>query len=242
MEVGLPDGSENIDMLSSLDQVKNFIDAVCMLRDPLILHLRAHKPPPTCIISDSNHYWTRDVAEEFKIPRLLFNGFGCFSLLCIHKVREHKIEEKIVDENEPFVVPGLQTMVEITKAQMPGNFSMPGMDKHREEIIANEMASSSDGVVVNSFDDLETIYCEKYQNAIGKKVWTIGPLSLSNGDFGDIAARGNKASIDADRCLTKDRRKRAKEIAEKARKTVKEGGSSYENLTQLVQVMNARTA
>ncbi|ONK80725.1 uncharacterized protein A4U43_C01F21040 [Asparagus officinalis] len=198
-EVGLPEGLENIDMLPSRDQLKNFFDAICMLRDPLILHLRAYKPLPTCIISDNIHYWTRDVAKEFNIPRLTFHGMGCFALLCIKNVRDHEIEAKIIDGNETFVVPGLPMRIEIMRAQVPGFFSMPSMDKHREELRATELAS--DGVVVNSFDDLETIYHDQYQSAIGKKVWNIGPLSLYNGDVVDVTARGNKASIDEERCL-----------------------------------------
>lgn len=198
-EAGLPEGSENIDMLPSRELLKNFMDAVCMLRAPLILHLRAHKPLPTCIISDNIHYWTRDVAVEFGIPRLVFHGFGCFALLCVRNMRSHKIHDKIKDENEPFVVPGLPTTIEITRAQLPTFFASASMYEYRKEIQEVELAS--DGVVVNSFDDLEPLYREWYQNTIGMKVWTIGPLSLSKQDVADVAARGNKASISEDQCL-----------------------------------------
>lgn len=199
-EVGLPEGSENADMLPSSNLLKNFLDAACMLRDPLILHLRAHDPLPTCIISDNMHYWTRDVAREFGIPRFAFHGIGCFSLLCLHNIRAHKIDEKIEDESEPFVVPGLPTtIIEVTRAQVPLSSAMRNMDEHRIKIRETELAS--DGVVVNSFDDLEPLYREYYQNAAGMKAWTIGPLLLSNRDVVDIVSRGNKASIDENQCL-----------------------------------------
>lgn len=199
VEAGLPEGIENVDMLPSRDLAKNLLDAACLLRDPLVLHLRAGTPPPTCIISDNLHYWTSDVAREFGVPRLVFHGYGCFPLLCMHNTRAYKIDEQIHDGNEPFLIPGLPTQVEITRAKMPGYDSMPGAEKHMKAI--RETESRSDGVVVNSFDAMEAVYCELYANATKKTVWTIGPLSLYNKDAIDIATRGNEASIDTDRCL-----------------------------------------
>ena len=55
-------------------------------------------------------------------------------------------------------MPGLTDTIEITKARLPGFLAMPSMDKYHELIKETELAF--DGVVVNSFDDLEPVYYE----------------------------------------------------------------------------------
>lgn len=198
-DFGLPEGSENIDTLPTRNLLKNFYDAARTLCDPLVVHLRSCHPPPSCIISDNTHHWTQEVAREFSIPRLVFHGFGLLPLLSRHNIRSFNIHEMVRDENERFVVPGLPDFVEITRARVQSFFAVPGLEKLRQEL--KEAESMADGVIVNSFDDLEPSYAEFYSKAIGKKVWTIGPLSLYSRDIDDLAARGDKASIDKEQCL-----------------------------------------
>lgn len=118
----------------------------------------------------------------------------------MHKIRSLKIlKNDALGEGEPVLLPGLPHHIEITKAQSPGNFKGPALDKFGREIV--EAESTADGVVVNSFDDLEPSYAECYEKAIGKKVWMIGPMSLCRRNATQMAARGNKASIDVNRCM-----------------------------------------
>uniref|UniRef100_A0A6J0PDA7 UDP-glycosyltransferase 73D1-like n=2 Tax=Elaeis guineensis var. tenera TaxID=51953 RepID=A0A6J0PDA7_ELAGV len=197
--VGLPEGCENIDTLPSKDHLHSFLDACALLREPLILHLKEQKLHPSCIISDVCHTWTGDVAQEFRIPRFAFNGFGGFSLLCRHIILTNELDKKTSDEMEVIVMPGFPHHLELLKAQMPGSFGGRGMEKFAEELKADQQRF--DGMLVNTFDDLEALYIESFQKAIGKKVWTIGPMSLYNKDVADMAARGNLASIDENHCL-----------------------------------------
>ncbi|XP_017698727.2 UDP-glycosyltransferase 73C3-like [Phoenix dactylifera] len=197
--VGLPEGCENIDTLPSNDHLKSFLDACALLGEPLILHLKEQKLPPSCIISYFCHIWTGDVAREFRIPRFAFNGFGGFSTLCRHIVLTNELYKNISDEMEVVVVPGFPHHLELPKGQLPSNVGGRGMDKFFEEL--KEDQPRLDGIIINTFDDLEALYIESYQKAIAKKVWTIGPMSLYNKDAADMAARGNLASIDGNRCL-----------------------------------------
>ncbi|KAJ0987961.1 hypothetical protein J5N97_006317 [Dioscorea zingiberensis] len=198
-EAGLPEGCENLDTLPSMDLIMNFMQACRLLKDPLMNHLKTQHPPPSCIVSDISLPWTKEISEEFSIPRFFFNGFGCFGLLCWTNIIEHKIHETEADENEPFVIPGLPHKVKVTRAQSPVSFKAKGVEKFMEEMIEGQ--NSADGVVVNSFDELEAPYVECYQKTTGKKAWMIGPLSLSNKNFSDLAARGNKADIDEGLCM-----------------------------------------
>nr|CAB3449293.1 unnamed protein product [Digitaria exilis] len=61
-------------------------------------------------------------------------------------------------------------------SRSPGNFTGPGMKEFGEEIMAE--SARADGLVVNSFAELEPMFVDAYETAIGKKLWTIGPLFL----------------------------------------------------------------
>lgn len=89
---------------------------------------------------------------------------------------------------------------EITRAQLPGAFvSMPDLDDIRDQM--RQAESSAYGVVVNSFAELEHGCVEAYGKAIDKKVWCIGPVSLCNKQNLDMFERGNKPSIDEQKCI-----------------------------------------
>ncbi|KAJ0829014.1 hypothetical protein HanLR1_Chr00c0052g0700181 [Helianthus annuus] len=85
---------------------------------------------------------------------------------------------------------------------------MEGMEDFFERMSMAE--EGADGVVVNSFEELEPNYVKRLAEAKGKKVWCIGPVSLHNRSFLDMAERGKKAGIDGHDCLkwldTKDPR------------------------------------
>lgn len=107
--------------------------------------------------------------------------------------------EHITDENELVTFPGFPTPLELTKARCPGSLCVPGLEQIREKI--NEEELRCDGVVTNSFLQLETLYIESFEQTTGKKVWTVGPMCLCHRDSNTMAARGNKASMDEAQCL-----------------------------------------
>ncbi|XVE76087.1 hypothetical protein DITRI_Ditri12bG0144800 [Diplodiscus trichospermus] len=199
-EVGLPVGCENLDTLSSRDLLKKFYNALDMWQEPLEQFLEQQKPLPSCIISDKYLSWTSKTAQKFNIPRIVFHGMGCFSSLSSHNVKLHQAHLSVASDSDPFVVPGLPQKVEITRAQLPGAFvSLPDLDDVRNKMQEAEM--SVYGVVINSFNELEHGCIEEYQKAIKKKVWAIGPVSLCNRINLDKFERGNKASINEQKCL-----------------------------------------
>ncbi|GKV30446.1 hypothetical protein SLEP1_g39254 [Rubroshorea leprosula] len=59
IEVGLPEGSENLDMLPCLDLLLKFIKAIDML-----------------------------IASKYQIPRISFHGFCYFCLVCLRKIHD----------------------------------------------------------------------------------------------------------------------------------------------------------
>uniref|UniRef100_A0A2N9HQM9 Glycosyltransferase n=1 Tax=Fagus sylvatica TaxID=28930 RepID=A0A2N9HQM9_FAGSY len=193
-------GYENLDILPSPDLLRKFYKALSLLQKPLENYLEKQNPPPTCIISDKSLFWTSKTAQKFNIPRLVFHGMGCFSLLSSHNIKHYNAHQSVTSDSEPFVIPGLPQRIEITKAQLPGSFvTLPDLDDFRDKI--QEAESTAYGVVVNSFDELEHECIEGYRKAINKKVWCVGPVSLCNKENLDKFERGNKAPIDFQQCL-----------------------------------------
>ncbi|MQM13174.1 hypothetical protein Taro_046097 [Colocasia esculenta] len=201
-EAGLPEGCENVDLLPSLELTPAFFRACGLLREPLLDRLREpHQPPASCIVSDMWHLWTQGVADELGVPRLIFHGTGCFPLLCMRNIRSSILFDEVNDDTKPLMVPGLPHRIEITKGQSPFFRQDPESERLWNEMLTADEACH--GVVVNSFHEMESLYIEGYQKAIGKKAWAIGPVCLynKNEDVSVKAVRGNKSSDDGLQCL-----------------------------------------
>nr|UXY92013.1 UDP-glycosyltransferase UGT15 [Glycyrrhiza glabra] len=199
-QVGLPLGCDNLDALPSTNLLRKFYNALDMLQEPLEQHLKRHAHPPSCIISDKCLSWTSITAQKFNIPRLVFHGMSCFSLLSSFNIKLHNSHLSCSSDSEPFVIPGLPQRIEITKAQLPGAFvALPDLDDYRDKMCEAEMASY--GVVVNSFEELEGGCAKEYEKAMSKRVWCIGPVSLCNKGCLDKFERGNKPSIEEGHCM-----------------------------------------
>ncbi|CAN7135520.1 hypothetical protein IGI04_015281 [Brassica rapa subsp. trilocularis] len=193
-EFGLPKNCETLDTLPSKDLLRKFYDAVDKLQEPLEMFLEGQETPPSCIISDKCFSWTSTTAKRFKIPRIVFHGMCCFSLLSSHNVHLHSPHLSVTSDLEPFSIPGMPHMVEIARAQLPGAFQkLANMDDVREKM--REAESEAFGVIVNSFQELEPGYAEAYAEAIKKKVWFVGPVSLCNDRMVDLFDRGNNCNI-----------------------------------------------
>nr|GEV79639.1 retrotransposon protein, putative, Ty1-copia subclass [Tanacetum cinerariifolium] len=172
-EVGLPEGCENFDSLPSHAHALNMYSAMNMLENPAEISLKTLCTPPSCIISDSSFPWTINIAKRLNIPRLIFYGPGCFAFLCMHILTHTNILNEIDTNSEYFAIPGLPDRIEVTKPQA---FHL-------------------------GFEELEPKYVEAFTKAKNKKVWCIGPVSLCNKSFNDLAERGNKAAVDGHNCI-----------------------------------------
>lgn len=178
-EVGLPEGCENLDSVPSRGLIGQFYKALDKLQLPLEQYLQEQEHPPSCIISDKCLYWTSGTAKKFKVPRIVFHGMCCFSLLASYNVKLYRPHLSVNSDSEAFHIPGMPVEVEITKAQLPGAFvASPDLDDLRDQMQEAEL--SAYGVVVNTFSPLERGCVEEYGKVIDKKVWCIGPVSLCN--------------------------------------------------------------
>ncbi|KAJ6838876.1 UDP-glycosyltransferase 73C6-like [Iris pallida] len=194
-EAGLPEGCENVDLIITRPELQlRFYEGLSLLRKPLESYLRGIELGGAAVmISDSCHYWTMDVAREFSLRRMIFHGPSCFYIVCSLIISQQNIYE---DGLGTSVVPGLPHRIEVTRAQAPGSwFYWPGWMHLKAKV--DESESAADGVVINTFLELEPEYVDLYRGAMGEKaVLPIGTLSLYNKDAEIKSTRGNKAAVD----------------------------------------------
>ncbi|XP_028782154.1 UDP-glycosyltransferase 73C3-like [Neltuma alba] len=190
-ESGVPEGCESFDALPSTDLLQNFFKALSLLQDPLEEAFEKLRPIPTCIISDKSIPSAADIAKKFQVPRLIFDGTSCFNLLSTHCLRSSKVYENVSD-SESFIVPGLPNKISFRKSQLPSSLISSstrqlGISGFYEKV--REAEEEAYGVIVNSFEELEEEYVKEYKRVTGRKVWCIGPVSLSTKDDIDEAQR-----------------------------------------------------
>lgn len=159
-EAGLPEGCENMESLSDRRLVKNFYAAAFLLQKPFEALLRGLRPPPTCVISGKNLGWTAHTCRSFGIPRIFFDGMGCFSFCCTTALQHSLPTDHLIR------VPGIPHTVELTTSKLPENLSgSSDLADVRHRMRA--LDSDFDGIVVNSFKGLEgDFYVDHYKKQV----------------------------------------------------------------------------
>ncbi|GAV71861.1 UDPGT domain-containing protein [Cephalotus follicularis] len=183
---------ENVD-IADVDMSATPFTDTSFLQEPLknlLIHYQ-----PDCIVHDVFHRWSADVINSVGVPRIVFNGNGCFPRCVQENLGKYKPHEKVGSDFEPFVVPGLPDRIELTRSQLP----FFARQQHPHGSFPRKMQKpdeNSFGTVVNSFYELEPAYVEYFKNEMGTKAWLVGPVSLCNKNVADKAERGQKTSID----------------------------------------------
>ncbi|KAF7127580.1 hypothetical protein RHSIM_Rhsim11G0161900 [Rhododendron simsii] len=186
--VGLPEGCESADQLTSDDMFPKFIKAVTMLQYPLERILDEVRPD--YLVADIIFPWATEVAAKFNIPRLVFHGTSFFALCASENMRLYKPQGEVSSDDEPFLVPDLPHQIKLTKMQLSED-ERDGSESDfmKLRIKAKESELSSYGVIANSFYELETEYADYYRNVLKRRAWHIGPVSLCNREVEDKAHR-----------------------------------------------------
>ncbi|KAI5314662.1 hypothetical protein L3X38_043838 [Prunus dulcis] len=197
-EFGLPNGCENELTTTNGDMFIKLFMAAMKLQDPLGKLLCETRPD--CLVSDRLYPWTADVTDGLGIPRIVFDGSGCFSHCVEESLRRYTPHERVLSETEAFVVPGLPNKIELKRSMLPDYVKAEnGFTLFLNEALEGEIKSY--GIVVNSFYELEQAYADYFQKEMKRKTWHIGPVSLHNRSNIDKVERGIKTSIDEHSCL-----------------------------------------
>jgi hypothetical protein len=105
------------------------------------------------------------------------------------------VYDRVADELETFEVPDFPVRAVGNRATFRGFFQWPGMENYERDIV--EAEATADGLLINTFRDLEGVFVDCYAAALGRKTWAIGPTCASGGlDADAMAGRGNRADVD----------------------------------------------
>ncbi|EXC17291.1 UDP-glucose flavonoid 3-O-glucosyltransferase 7 [Morus notabilis] len=199
-EADLPDGLENLDLVSGPEVHRKFFHALTLLQhsaEDILAELRPH-----AFVADVFFTWATDLASKYEIPRLVFHGTSFISMCCMESVAKFKPYENVSSDSEPFVLPGLPGEIKMTRLQIPDYLRL-GQENNLTKLMksAEEAGRRSYGMVVNSFYELEPVYADHYRKVLGNKAWHIGPVSLCNKNASEKARRGKESAIDEHECL-----------------------------------------
>ncbi|KAK4563178.1 hypothetical protein RGQ29_005617 [Quercus rubra] len=199
-EVGLPEGFENLDLVTDLQVHRKFFAATSLLQQPLDDLLQELHPHG--LVADMFFPWATDIASKYRIPSLIFHGTSFFSMCAMHCVEQYMPHKTVKSDTEPFVLPGLPDEIKLTSLQLADHTRL-GLENDFTRMMdrAKETEKRSFGMLVNSFYELEPAYVDHYRNVIGRKAWHVGPVSLCNRNAEEKAQRGTESSIDEHECL-----------------------------------------
>ncbi|XP_052193922.1 uncharacterized protein LOC127802249 [Diospyros lotus] len=200
-EAGLPEGCENVSSITSPEMSSKIHRATELLQQPFEELLEEDRPD--CLVADVFYPWATEVAGKIGIPSLLFFGTSAYALCVTDVVHRRESYQNVESEPEALLVTDLPHTIKLTKRQILNQIGVASQNQVAQFIEKTREAElRSYGVIINSFHELEPAYSEYYRMVMGRRAWHIGPVSLCNRDNEDKLCRGNRSSIDEDKCLS----------------------------------------
>ncbi|XP_030536199.2 UDP-glycosyltransferase 89B2-like [Rhodamnia argentea] len=170
----------------------------------LLEWFRSHPSPPVAILSDFFLGWTRHLALELGVPRIVFSPSAAFAVSIEFSLYQNLPKNGGGDENSTVTfgdVPNSPTYAwwqisHLFRIYMEGEADM---EFHREGWLAN---AASWGVVFNTFTELERVYVDHMKEKFGPdRVWAVGPLLPPVDDSVSLTSRGGSSSVPAEEVL-----------------------------------------
>ncbi|KAJ0046160.1 hypothetical protein Pint_06411 [Pistacia integerrima] len=200
------------------DRFADVLHSVKSVTPPLLkeMLLNEIKPPVKCIISDGIMSFAIDVARDLGIPIIYFRTIGACALWAYYSLGEvidaGELPIKGTEDMDRLIknVPGMETYLRCRDLPSFCRADDP-MDKTVQLFMSEtRLTPRADGLILNTFEDLEGPILSQIRS-ICPNIYTIGPLNAHD-EF----------------------KKSSSEMADSARKSVNEGGSSYCNLDRLI--------
>ncbi|XP_074380938.1 nuatigenin 3-beta-glucosyltransferase-like [Apium graveolens] len=172
-EVGLPEGIENFNAITSSEMSSKVFYGVMLLQKPMEDLIR--NISPDCIFSDMFYPWTADLADELNIPRLMFYPSSFLYHCVTHSLSVYAPHDNVESETDTFLVPNLPDKIEMKRCQLQEHVKVK--TRFGELIKAiKESEQKSYGLVHHTFYELEPAYADHYGEIKNCKFWHIGPI------------------------------------------------------------------
>ncbi|CAD6339133.1 unnamed protein product [Miscanthus lutarioriparius] len=180
----LPAGVESTDALPCPSLHLTFMHATGLLRGPFAEFLESLPSPPLALVSDFFLGFTRRVAADAGVRRVVFNGMSCFaSAIC--KALAASPPASGFAPGAMIQVPGMPEHVVVRAKEVPdGVTKRADPDNPFTRFFMDEIGDSdvrSWGVLSNSFAALDEAYVPALESfyEVGARAWLVGPLFLA---------------------------------------------------------------
>uniref|UniRef100_A0A0D9XI78 Glycosyltransferase n=1 Tax=Leersia perrieri TaxID=77586 RepID=A0A0D9XI78_9ORYZ len=200
-EFGLPEGAENMDQMTDLTMYLGFFKAVWKMEAALEDYVTSLPRRPDCLVADACNPWTRPVCDRLGIVRLVLHCPSTYFLLGVHQLTKHGVYDRVAGDLEPFDVPDFPVPAVANKATFRGFFQWRGVEQEARDV--DDAEATADGLILNTFRDVEGAFVDAYAAALGRRTFAVGPTCaprLHNADA--TAGRGNRADVDAGRIVS----------------------------------------
>lgn len=169
------------DELASPSQLADVVAASAALRPAFAAAFARLEPRPDVLVHDGFLPWAeRAAADAGGVPRLVSYGMSAFATYVAGAVTAHKPHARVGSPSEPFEVDGLAGL-RLTRADLNPPFDEPEPTGPLWDLVCKTKASmdSSEGIIVNSFVELEALCFDGWSRMSPVKLWPVGPLCLA---------------------------------------------------------------
>ncbi|KAF8399274.1 hypothetical protein HHK36_015139 [Tetracentron sinense] len=176
---GLPAGVESTDRLPSMSLFLPLVNATKLIQ-PDFEHALQNLSGVSCLVSDGFLGWTQKSAEKLGIPRLVLFGMSNYSATVSRVVVLDRPHVDLDSDDEPFEVPSFE-WIKLTRNDFESPFKDPEPKGPLFEFIIEQgiATSKSQGLVVNSFYELEPLFLDYWNREFDPKAWCVGPLCMA---------------------------------------------------------------
>ncbi|KAI3936002.1 hypothetical protein MKW92_047914 [Papaver armeniacum] len=176
----LQQGVESTDKFPSMSLFVPFVTATKLMQPEFDRVLESLYPRVSCIISDGFFPWTLQSATKLGVPRLVFYGMSNYVGAVFHVLSK---DQSLMDRNsddEPFSLPAFP-WIKLTRNDFESSVTNPDIDGPHFQFMMEVFAATrnSNGIIVNSFCELEPKFLEYCNREKTPKAWCVGPLCLA---------------------------------------------------------------
>ncbi|KAL0342821.1 UNVERIFIED_CONTAM: UDP-glycosyltransferase 90A1 [Sesamum calycinum] len=177
---GIPPGLQNTHKLPYMDCFLSFAESTKLMQKSFEQALESLTPPVSCVISDGFLGWTLKSAQKFGVPRFAFFGMGNFSFTMYQIFGRERPHAGTSSLDEPFSMPDFPGL-KLTRNDFEPPYNDIEPSGPYVEFMAEQMAAvvMSEGIIVNSFYELEQCYVDYCNKKFGPKALCVGPLCMA---------------------------------------------------------------
>ncbi|KAB1212780.1 UDP-glycosyltransferase 89B1 [Morella rubra] len=189
---------------------KRLVSIIRAIRDlhyPMLLQwFQSQSSPPMTIVSDFFLGWTRHLASELGVPRIVFSPSGAFALsVGFSMCRDPQEPDDPEDMNFQVSFPKIPNSPVYPWWQIPQHVRCFRGDPDREFYMSNILDNAASwGFLFNSFVELERVYFDHLKRELGHdRVFAVGPvLPPDNSNLEESASRGGVSSVPCHEVMT----------------------------------------